>query len=113
MSARGFSDVDPDNLKSVIYYDELPEHFTERAKKLFPVVKKFLPGLSLKDWIRDFKYDPYPERELAQWEDAGKQYLDKTRGNKVSPSLIKVIAARIIVRVSKKKYIEYSLRKWV
>jgi hypothetical protein len=113
LGARGFSEVDPENLKSVIYYDELPEHFTERAKKLFPVVKKFFPRLSLKDWINDFKYDPYPERELAKWENAVKQYLDKTRGKKVPPKMIKVIAARILIRMSKKKHIEYLLRKWI
>jgi hypothetical protein len=113
VSARGFSEVDPKNLKSVIYYDDLPEHFTERAKKLFPVVKKFFPRLSLKDWIDDFKYDPYPERELAKWEDAVKQYLGKTREKKGSPKMIKVIAARIVMRMSKKKHIEYLLRKWI
>ena len=113
MSAKGFNVADPENLKSVIYYDELPEHFTERAKELFPVVKKLFPGLSFKDWINDFKYDLYPERELAKWEDKVKQYLDKTRGNKVSPKTVKVIWVRILIRMSKEKYVEYLLRKWL
>jgi hypothetical protein len=61
----------------------------------------------------DFKYDPYPERELAKWQNAAKQYLDKTRGKKVSLQVVKVIGARILVRMSKKKYIEYLSRKWI
>jgi hypothetical protein len=113
VSARGFSEGDPENLKSVIYYDDLPEHFTERAKNLFPAVRKLFPGLSLKDWINNFEYDPYPETELAKWEDKVQQYLDKTRGKKVSPKTIKVIWARIQIRMSKKKYIEHLLGKWI
>ena len=113
MSEKDFNEEDPKNLESVIFYYDLPEHFTERAKKLFPVVKKLFPGLSFKDWINDFKYDLYPERELAKWEDKVKQYLDKTRGKKVSPKTLKVIWARILVRISKKKYVEYLLRKWI
>jgi len=42
--------------------------------------------------------------ELAKWEDKVQQYLDKTRGKKVSPKTIKVIWARIQIRMSKKKY---------
>ena len=113
MSEKAFNKEDPKNLKSVIFYNDLPEHFTERAKKLFPVVKKLFPGLSFKDWINGFKYDLYPERELAKWEDEVKQYLDKTRGKKVSPKTIKVIWARIQIRMRKKKYIEHLLGKWI
>ena len=113
VSAKGFNVADPENLKSVIYYDELPEHFIKRARKLFPVVKKLFPDRSLKDWINGFKYDLYPERELAKWEVVVKQYLDKTRGKKVSPKTVKVIWARILIKMSKEKYVEYLLRKWL
>ena len=113
VSPRGFGEEDLENLKSVIYYDDLPKHFTERAKKLFPAVKKLVPSLSLRDWINDFKYDLYPERELAKWEDAVKQYLDKTRGKRVFPKRIKIIWARILIRMSKKRYVEHLLRKWI
>jgi len=51
--------------------------------------------------------------ELAKWEDKVQQYLDKTRGKKVSPKTIKVIWARIQIRMSKKKYIEHLLGKWI
>jgi hypothetical protein len=113
VSEKAFNKEDPKNLKSVIFYNDLPEHFTERAKKLFPVVKKLFPGLSFKDWINGFKYDLYPERELAKWEDEVKQYLDKTRGKKVSPKTIKVIWARTLIRMSKRKYVEHLLAKWL
>jgi hypothetical protein len=112
-SAKGFNDVDPESPESVFCYDDLPEHFTKRAKELFPVVKKMFPSFSFKDWINDFKYDLYPERELGKWEDKVKQYSDKTGGRKVYPKKIKVVWATILVRMSRKKYIEYSLRKWL
>ena len=111
MSAKGFSEVDPENLKSVIYYDDLPEHFTTRAKKLFPVVKKLLPGLSLKDWINGFKYGLYPEREIAKWEDEVKHYLDETERKKVSPKMNKAIWSRILKKMNKEDYLKYLLRE--
>ena len=110
-SEKGFNDVDPENLKSVLFYDDLPEHFTERAKNLFPVVKKLFPGLSLKDWIEDFKYDLYPEGELAKWEDKVKRYLDRTRGEKVSPKTNRGIWTRILTRMDKENYQEIFLRE--
>ena len=111
ISAKGFSEVDPENLKSVIYYDDLPEHFTTRAKKLFPVVKKLLPGLSLKDWINGFKYGLYPEREIAKWEDEVKHYLDETGRKKVSPKMNKAIWSRILKKMNKEDYLKYLLRE--
>lgn len=110
-SAEGFNDVDPETLESVLFYDDLPEHFVERAKALFPVVKKLFPGLSLKDWINGFKYNLYPERELAKWEDEAKHYLDKTEGKKVSSKTNKEIFTRILTRMNKENYQEIFLRE--
>ncbi len=113
MSEKDFNDENRKNLESVFCYDDLPEHFTKRAKKLFPVVRKLFPDLSYKDWVNDFKYDLYSERELAKWENKVRQYLDKTGGEKVSPKKIKVIWARILIGMSKKMYVQYLLRKWL
>jgi hypothetical protein len=106
VSAKDLNEVDPKNLESVIYYDELPEHFTKRAKTLFPVVRKLFPGLSLKDWINEFQYNLYPERELAKWEDKVKHYLDETGRGKVSSQTNKDIWARIVDRMDKENLLE-------
>ena len=112
VSSRNFIEVDPENLESVIYYDDLPEHFTKRAKKLFPVVKKLFPGVSLKDWINGFKYELYPEREIAKWEDKVKYYLDETGRKKVSPKTNNAIWDRILSRMNKENYrLQYLLRE--
>jgi len=110
MNARGFDETDPENLKSVIYYDELPEHFTRRAKKLFPVVKKLSPGLSFKDWINGFKYDLYPEREMAKWEDQVNHYLDKTGRKTVSPAIKQATWDRILNKMSQENYLKDVLK---
>lgn len=106
INTRDSSEKDPESLKSVLYYDDLPRHFTERAKELFPVVKKLFPGLSLKDWINGFKYDLYPEMELAKWEDEVKHYLNEIERKKVSPRINKSIWTRILRRMNKEKYVE-------
>ncbi len=106
INTRDSSEKDPESLKSVLYYDDLPRHFTERAKELFPVVKKLFPGLSLKDWINGFKYDLYPEMELAKWEDEVKHYLNEIERKKVSPRMNKSIWTRILRRMNKEKYVE-------
>ena len=111
MSDKNSEEVDPEDLKSVLFYDDLPEHFTERAKTLFLVVKKLLPGLSFKDWINGFKYDLYPERELAKWEDEVKQYLDETGRKKVSPKISEGIWARVLNKMNKENYLEDLLRE--
>jgi hypothetical protein len=111
MWKKGFIDPDPNNLESVIYYDDLPKDFVQRAKKLFPVVKKLFPGLSLKDWINGFKYDLYPEREIAKWEDEVKHYLDETGRKKLSPKMNKAIWGRILNKMNKEDYLKYLLRE--
>jgi len=100
----------PNNLESVIFYDDLPDHFTKRAKKLLPVVKKMYPGLSLKDWINDFKYDLYPERELAKWEHEVKQYLDVKRTEKISPETNDRIWDKIMNKMNSGDYLEDVLK---
>ncbi len=109
-SSKGFNDVGSENLESVLFYDDLPEHFTERAKNLFPAVKKLFPGLSLKDWINRFKYSLYPERELAKWEDRFKQY-DRKRAKNVSPKTKGRIWTRILAKMNKENYEEIFLRE--
>ncbi len=109
MGKKGFIDSDPDNLESTLYYDDLPKDFVQRAKKLFPAVKKLFPGLSLKDWINGFKYGLYPEREIAKWEDDVKHYLDETGEKKVSPKMNKAMWTKILKEMSKEDYLEYLL----
>jgi hypothetical protein len=111
LSDKDSNEVDPENLKSVLYYDDLPEHFTERAKELFPVVKTLYPFISLKDWINGFKYKLYPERELAKWEDEVKQYLDETGRKKVSPKISEGIWDRVLNKMNKENYLEDLLRE--
>ncbi len=111
---RQMSDRDsdgPEDLKSVLYYDDLPEHFTERANELFPVVKKLYPFISLKDWIKGFNYKLYPERELAKWEDEVKQYLDETGRKKVSPKIDEGIWASVLNKMNQENYLEDLLRE--
>ncbi len=107
MGKKGFVDLDPNNLESAIYYDDLPKDFVQRAKKLFPVVKKLFPGISFKDWINGFKYGLYPEREIAKWEDEVQQYLDETGEKKVSPKMNKAMWTRILNKMNKEDYLEY------
>jgi len=109
MGKKGFIDIDPDNIESAIYYDDLPKEFVQRAKKLFPVVKKLFPGLSLKDWINGFKYGLYPEREIAKWEDEVQHYLDETGTKKVSPEMNKATWTRILNKMNKEDYLRYLL----
>ena len=109
MGKKGFIDIDPDNIESAIYYDDLPKEFVQRAKKLFPVVKKLFPGLSLKDWINGFKYGLYPEREIARWEDEVQHYLDETGTKKVSPEVTKATWTRILNKMNKEDYLRYLL----
>jgi len=107
MGKKGFIDIDPDNPESAIYYDDLPKEFVQKAKNLFPVVKKLFPGLSLKDWINGFKYGLYPEREIARWEEEVKHYLDETGERKVSPKMNKAMWTRILNKMDKEDYLEY------
>ena len=109
--SKDSNEVDPEGLKSVLYYDDLPEHFTERAKNLFPVVKKFFPGLSFKDWVNGFKYDLYPERELAKWENEVKPYLNETGRKKVLPKKSEGIWATVLNKMNKENYLEDLLRE--
>ncbi len=111
MSNKDSDEVDSEKLESVLYYDDLPEHFTERAKNLFPVIKKLFPSLSFKDWIKGFKYDLYPERELAKWEDEVKQYLDETGRKKESPKMNKGIWDRVLNKMNKENDLEYLLKE--
>jgi len=107
---RDFIYLGPNNLESVLFYDDLPDHFTKRAKKLLPVVKKMYPGLSLKDWINDFKYDLYPEKELAKWEDEVKQYLDVKGTEKVFPETNDRIWDKIMNKMNSGDYLEDVLK---
>ena len=109
MGRKGFIDLDPNNLESAIYYDDLPKEFVQRAKKLFPVVKKLFPGISLKDWINGFKYGLYPEREIAKWEDEVKHYLDEAGREKVSPKMNKAVWTTILNKMNKEDDLKYLL----
>jgi len=110
MNAGGFIEADPENLESVIYYDQLPRPFIKRAKRLFPVVKRIVPGTSLKDWINRFKYELYPEKELAKWEGEVKQYLDVAGTEKVSPEVNRAIWDRILNKMSQENYLKDVLK---
>jgi len=68
------------------------------------------PGLSLKDWINDFKYDLYPERELAKWEHEVKQYLDVKRTEKISPETNDRIWDKIMNKMNSGDYLEDVLK---
>jgi hypothetical protein len=112
MGKRGFIDIDPDSPESALYYDDLPKEFVQRAKKLFPVVRKLFPGLSLKDWINGFQYGLYPEREIAKWEDEVNRYLDETgeKGEKkVTPKVNRATWTRVLEKMNKEDYLEYLL----
>jgi hypothetical protein len=108
MGKKGFIDVDPNNLKSAMYYDELPKDLVQRAKRLFPVVKRLFTTYSLKDWVNGFKYDLYPEREIAKWEDAVKYYLVETKWKKVSAEMNKAIWVEILNKMNKENSIQIS-----
>ena len=111
MSEKDFTEEDRKNLESIFCYDDLPEHFTERAKELFPVVKKLFPGLSFKDWINDFKYDLYPEREITKWADEVKHYLNETGREKVSPKTNNASWARILNKMNEENYLKDLLKE--
>ena len=111
MSDKDSDEVDLEDLRPVLYYDALPERFTERAKKLFPVVKKMFPKLSLKDWLNGFTYDLYPEMELARWEDKVKHYLDEIGKKKRSLKIDKQKWAKVLDKMGGENYLEDLLRK--
>ncbi len=59
--------IDPSDVESIRYHDELPENLIERIKRVAEIFKEVHP-ISVDEWVDGFKYDMHPEEEVAVWE---------------------------------------------
>ena len=59
--------IDPADVESIRYHDQISEDLIKRIKRIAEVFKEVHP-ISIDEWVDGFKYDMEPEEEVAVWE---------------------------------------------